>query len=79
MRVHMVLDDGLVREIDELAGPRGRSQYIADAVRKTVEEERRWRALRRAAGGIADHGHEWDDDPAAWVHTQRRADPRRVG
>ena len=22
-------------------------------------------------GSIPDHGHEWDDDPAAWVHAQR--------
>jgi hypothetical protein len=23
--------------------------------------------------------HEWDDDPAEWVHQQRRADVRRAG
>lgn len=34
---------------------------------------------RMAFGTIADSGHEWDDDPAAWVHAQRRADERRVG
>jgi metal-responsive CopG/Arc/MetJ family transcriptional regulator len=79
MRVHVILDDDLVRQLDELTGPRGRSPFIAEAVRQAVDRERRWRALKRSAGAIADHGHEWDEDPAAWVHAQRRADPRRVG
>ena len=79
MRVHINLDEDLVRRVDELVGPRGRSPFVADAVRKAVEEELRWRAIKRAAGGIADHGHEWDEDPAAWVRAQRRADPRGVG
>ena len=79
MRVHIILEDELVRDVDELAGPRGRTQFMADAIRRTVEEERRWRAIKRAAGGIADHGHDWDDDPAAWVRAQRREDPRGVG
>lgn len=29
-------------------------------------------AVRAASGSIGDHGHEWDDDPAAWVREQRR-------
>jgi Arc/MetJ family transcription regulator len=79
MRVHINLDAELLRQVDELVGPRGRSPFVADAVRKAVEEEIRWRAIKRAAGGIADHGHDWDEDPAAWVRAQRRADPRGVG
>ena len=79
MRVHISLDDELVRELDELVGPRGRSPFIANAVRRAVDAERRWRKIESAFGTIADSGHEWDDDPAAWVHAQRRADERRVG
>jgi Arc/MetJ family transcription regulator len=79
MRVHISLEEDLVRQVDDLVGPRGRSPFVADAVRRAVEEELRWRAIKRAAGGIADHGHDWDDDPAAWVRAQRRADPRGVG
>lgn len=79
MRVHISLDDELVSELDELVGPRGRSPFIADAVRRAVDAERRWRKIESAFGTIADSGHEWDDDPAAWVHAQRRADQRRVG
>jgi len=79
MRVHISLDDELVWELDELVGPRGRSPFIANAVRRAVDAERRWRKIESAFGTIADSGHEWDDDPAAWVHAQRRADERRVG
>ena len=79
MRVHISLDDELVRELDELVGPRGRSPFIAHAVQQAVDAERRWRKIESAFGTIADSGHEWDDDPAAWVHAQRRADERRVG
>jgi hypothetical protein len=28
---------------------------------------------------LADREHEWDADPAGWVHAQRMADTRRVG
>ena len=79
MRVHISLDDELVWELDELVGPRGRSPFIANAVRRAVDAERRWRKIESAFGTIADSGHEWDGDPAAWVHAQRRADQRRVG
>ena len=79
MRVHISLDDELVWELDQLVGPRGRSPFIANAVRRAVDAERRWRKIESAFGTIADSGHEWDDDPAAWVHAQRRADERRVG
>ena len=75
----MSLEEELVRELDELVGPRGRSPFIAEAVRRAVDQERRWRSLMSAAGSISDTGHEWDPDPAAWVHSSRRADPRYVG
>lgn len=79
MRMHIVLDDELVAELDERVGPRGRSAFIARAVARALEEERRWELLHAASGSIADRGHEWDDDPAAWVAAQRRADAGRVG
>ncbi|MFN2543583.1 MAG: CopG family ribbon-helix-helix protein [Actinomycetota bacterium] len=78
-RIHVTLDDELLRELDCLVGPRGRSPFIAEAISRAVEQERRWRSLKSAAGTISDGGHEWDEDPAAWVHAQRRADPRRIG
>jgi hypothetical protein len=77
--MHIVLDDELVAELDERVGPRGRSAFIARAVARELEEERRWELVQAALGSIAGHGHDWDDDPAAWVAAQRRADRSRVG
>lgn len=72
MRVHISLDDELVRELDRRAGVRGRSAYIASALRRALDDERRWERIASAAGSIEGAGHEWDDDPAAWVASQRR-------
>lgn len=79
MRMHIELDDDLVAEVDRLAGPRGRSDFVREALRMAIDRQVRAEALRRAAGVIDDGGHEWDDDPAAWVEQQRRGDQRRVG
>jgi hypothetical protein len=79
MRVHLSLEDSLVEEIDQRVGPRQRSSYIAEAVAQRLDRERRWAKIWSAVGSISDTGHDWDEDPAAWVHEQRRADPRRVG
>jgi len=79
MRMHILLDDDLARRIDAFVGPRGRSRFVVDAVRRRLDDERRWEALFSAAGAIPDEGHDWDDDPAAWVAKQRRADASRVG
>jgi len=79
MRVHIFLDDELLAALDELVGPRGRSPFIAEAVRARVDQELRWRKIRSAIGSISDEGHPWDEDVAAWVHDSRREDPRSVG
>ena len=79
MRVHITLDEEIVDEIDRVAGPRQRSTYITQAVRRALDDARRWELIWSAVGSIPDHGHKWDTDPAAWVREQRQADPRRVG
>jgi len=76
MRVHISLDEALVDQIDQIAGPRGRSSFIAKAVAARVDQQRRWRQIESAFGSLPDMGHGWDDDPAAWVHEQRRKGER---
>ena len=56
MRIHVHLDDALVEQVDARVGARGRSRFVADAVRRAL-----------------------DDDAAAWVTGERRADSGRVG
>lgn len=78
MRVHITLDDALVAELDRRAGKRQRSTYITELIRRGLDDDRRWDDIEAALGTISDTGHEWDEDPAAWVRRQR-ADQRRTG
>jgi hypothetical protein len=77
--LHIFLDDALVRELDRRVGHRGRSSFIAGAVRQALDDAHRWELIESSLGTIPDRGHQWDDDPAAWVREQRRGDDRRVG
>jgi hypothetical protein len=79
MRLHITLSDELVSELDRRVGARGRSAFIAGAVREALEDDRRWELIESALGSIDDQGHAWDDDPAEWVRQQRSADSSRVG
>lgn len=75
MRLHISLDDQLVRDLDQRVGPRDRSHFISQAVRRALDEVSRYEAIESAIGSIADTGHEWDADPAEWVRGQRTNRP----
>ncbi|MGH2747969.1 MAG: hypothetical protein ACRDKB_08610 [Actinomycetota bacterium] len=79
MRLHISLEDELVAELDRRVGRRRRSAFIAASLRQALDDARRWEDIEAALGALEDAGHEWDDDPAAWVRAQRREDERRVG
>jgi metal-responsive CopG/Arc/MetJ family transcriptional regulator len=79
MRLHISLDDDIVRALDGRVGQRQRSAFIAAAVRRALDDERRWEDIEAAIGALTESEHPWDADPAAWVREQRSADLRRVG
>ena len=79
MRLHIALDDELVAELDRRVGARQRSAFIAELIRRGLDDERRWEDIEASLGGLDDVGHDWDDDPAAWVRQQRHGDSRRAG
>ena len=79
MRMHITLDDELVRELDRRVGRGHRSAFIAATVARALDDAQRWELIMSAAGSIADEGHAWDDDPAAWVRAERRGTAARVG
>jgi hypothetical protein len=79
MRLHIALDDELVADLDRRVGPRRRSAFIAELVRRGLEDEQRWDDIESALGALSDTGHEWDDDPVSWVRSERRRDVRRAG
>lgn len=55
-----------------------RFRTYAETIRRALEDERRWDDIVAALGKIADEGHDWDADPAAWVRRQRRGDARHA-
>jgi hypothetical protein len=79
MRIHITLPDEIVADLDRRVGPRRRSGFIVHAVRAALENEHRWELVESAVGSIDSEGHEWDEDPAAWVRASRHADAARVG
>lgn len=79
MRLHISLEDSVVAELDRRAGRGRRSAFIEGTVKRALEDERRWEEIEASLASIADEGHEWDRDPAAWVRSGRRGDTRRLG
>jgi metal-responsive CopG/Arc/MetJ family transcriptional regulator len=79
MRLHIELDDEIVRAIDEVSGHRGRSRFIRDAIESALRHHSQRELLSAARGSISAVGHDWDEDPSAWVRRQRRLDRRSVG
>lgn len=73
MRIHINLDDDLVRLIDDVAGPRGRSKLIRTAVEQEVERRRRVRALEEAAGSIPDFAPHMTPQ---WISAERKRETR---
>jgi hypothetical protein len=73
------LDDELVTELDQRVGSRRRSAFIAATLARALDDERRWDEVIASMGSLSPSGHDWDDDPVAWVSASRRADASRVG
>ncbi|MGI8806317.1 MAG: hypothetical protein ACR2KK_00400 [Acidimicrobiales bacterium] len=79
MRLHIALDEALVAELDRRAGPRQRSAFIVELIKRGLEDEQRWDDIESALGVLSGTPHAWDDDPAGWVRLQRHGDTRRAG
>ena len=74
MRLHITLDDAVAAELDARVGPRQRSAFITGLIERGLEDEQRWDEIESSLGRTSDSGHDWDDDPAAWVEAQRGGD-----
>lgn len=55
VRTNLLLPEDLVEQLDRIAGPRGRSRYVADAVRERLRRDERMAAIKAAAGSWRDH------------------------
>lgn len=75
VRTNVTLSRELLREIDSLAGPRGRSAYVADAVTLKVKRDRLRRALDEARGVMkGSQAAMSPEEVVAWVDETRRDD-----
>jgi predicted transcriptional regulator len=72
-RTNLTLPEELLHEVDEVAGPRGRSRYVAEAVAARIKRDKLRKAIDEAAGSLVPPGGRpmSRDEVLAWVREQR--------
>ena len=71
-RAHILLPEDLVREIDALVGPRGRSAFLVETARNEVRRKRLLEFLNSKEPAWMDEDHpELADGSARWVRKLR--------
>jgi metal-responsive CopG/Arc/MetJ family transcriptional regulator len=71
-RTNLTLPKDLMREVDKLAGPRGRSRYVAEAVALRVRRDALGAAIRETAGAMRGRpGWMSPDEVVRWVDELR--------
>jgi metal-responsive CopG/Arc/MetJ family transcriptional regulator len=74
-RTNVTLPEELLRQVDELAGPRGRSQFVADAVTAKVKRERLRKALDETRGAlIGTQSYMTPEESYRWIRSMRDED-----
>jgi hypothetical protein len=72
-RAHILLPQDLVKEIDSIAGPRGRSAFLVEIAREAVRRKKLLRFLESDAPAWKDADHpELVRGTAAWVSELRQ-------
>ncbi|MGH2488446.1 MAG: ribbon-helix-helix protein, CopG family [Candidatus Limnocylindria bacterium] len=67
-RTNLTLPEELLEEVDALAGPRGRSRYVAEAVAQRVKRDKLGKAIRETAGILVGTPYQMSrDEVTAWV------------
>ena len=80
-RIHVVLPNSLLEEIDRIAGPRRRSEYIAETLEQSVLRERQRQAIQETTGILSDDEYpEWStpEKTSAWVRRTRDLESQRL-
>lgn len=71
-RTNLTLPEDLLAEVDEIAGPRGRSRYVADAVRQRIKRDKLSRAIRDSGGIFVGTPNQMDrKQVSAWIEELR--------
>ena len=71
MRTHVLLPEDLVREIDALVGPRGRSAFLVETATNEVRRRRLLEFLRNDEPAWNDKHPELADGSGKWVSVLR--------
>lgn len=78
VRTNLLLPEDVVEALDRVAGPRGRSRYVADAVRERVRRDERQALLGQIVGAWRNHPlFPTSEAVVEWVRAGRaeRTDP----
>ena len=79
VRTSVTLPAEVVSQIDELAGPRGRSAYVAEAVHARLKRDSMRRVLDETFGAAAGRSRWRDaDDAYRWLRSLRDDTARRT-
>ena len=71
-RTNLTLPEALMQDVDELAGPRGRSRYVAEAVAQRVRRDRLGKAIQESAGVMKGRpGAMTPEEVTRWVTSLR--------
>ena len=71
-RAHVLLPEDLVKEIDSLVGPRGRSAFLVDTARNEVRRQKLLKFLENDTPAWKDKDHpELQQGAARWVRKLR--------
>jgi metal-responsive CopG/Arc/MetJ family transcriptional regulator len=71
-RTNVTIPEELLAQVDELAGPRGRSQFVAQAVAAKVKRERLRKALDEARGAwVGTPSYMTPDEAYRWIRSMR--------
>ena len=79
-RAHILLPQDLVREIDSIVGPRGRSAFLVETAREAVRRRKLLRFLENDTPAWKDEDHpELSDGSDTWVREVRQQSEKRLG
>ena len=78
-RAHVLLPQDLVREIDAIVGPRGRSAFLVETAREAVRRRKLLQVLESDSPGWKDADHpELSHGSVAWVRKLRQESDTRI-
>jgi len=78
-RAHIFLPEDLLREIDALVGPRGRSSFLVETARNEVQRQKLLQFLESPGpAGKSAVGKDKDESAAIWVRRLRAESDSRL-